>query len=151
MYVYVCMYMYACICMYVYVCMYMYVCICMYVYVCVYVCVYMYVCMYVFMCMCVYAYMCMYVCITYWGGELSGGKCPTQNGRGNCPGRNCPGELSGGIVQGGNCPTPVPSLLSVADVQLWFLHFVGGVEYSWESRGARGTCPGFWEYLTKSD
>ena len=97
MYMYVCLYMYVCICMHVYVCMYMYVNICMYVYVCVYVCVYMYVCMYVCMCMCVYAYMCMYVCITYWGGIVRG-KCPTQNGRGNCPGGNCPGELSGGIV-----------------------------------------------------
>src|SRR6218665_163786 len=83
--------MYACIYMYVYACM----CVCMCVYVCVYVC------------MCnvyVYAYMYMYVCIIYWG-KLSGGKCPTQNGRGNCP-----EELSRGIVRGncpgGNCPTP---------------------------------------------
>ena len=76
--------MYACIYMYVYACM----CVCMCVYVCVYVC------------MCnvyVYAYMYMYVCIIYWG-KLSGGKCPTQNGRGNCP-----EELSRGIVRG-NCP-----------------------------------------------
>src|SRR6218665_384602 len=67
-----------------------------YIYMHVYVCLYMYVCvyvsMYVCMIMCVYAYMYMYICILYWG-ELSGEKCPTQNGRGNCPG-NCPGELS---------------------------------------------------------
>ena len=66
MLVYVCMYMYACICVHVYVCMY----VCMYV--CVYVCVYMY------MCMCVYACMYMYVCIIYWG---------------NCPGGKCPGGI----------------------------------------------------------
>src|SRR6218665_3321711 len=76
----------------------MYVCICMYVYVCVYVCVYMYACMYVCMYMCVKAYM--YVCMhNISGGNVRGGKCPTQNGRGivrrvivrrNCPG----GELS---------------------------------------------------------
>src|SRR6218665_2428354 len=81
--------------MHVYVCMYMYVCICM-----CDVCVYMYVCMYVCMCMCVYAYMCMYVCITYWGGIVRG-KCPTPKTgggivrgvivRGNCPRGNCPG------------------------------------------------------------
>ena len=41
---YVCMSMYACLCMYVYVCMSMYACLCMY--------VCMYICMYV--CMCVY-------------------------------------------------------------------------------------------------
>src|SRR6218665_971376 len=82
MYVYVCMYMCACICMYMYVCICM--CVCMCVYVCVYICMYVYVCL--------YAYMYMYVCIIYWK-ELPGGKCPTQNGRGNCP-----GELSGGIV-----------------------------------------------------
>src|SRR6218665_3963138 len=82
--------------------MYMYVCICVYMYVCMYVCmyVYMYACMYV--CICVYAYMYMYVCIILWG-ELFGRKCPTQNGRRNCPGGivregsvrgNCPGVLS---------------------------------------------------------
>ena len=67
----------------------MYACIYMYMYVCVYVCVYMYVCMYVCVCVCMYAYMYVYVCIIYWG-EMSGRKCPKQNGRGNCL-----GELSG--------------------------------------------------------
>src|SRR6218665_1415985 len=44
----------------------------------------------------------MYVCIILWG-ELSGRKCPTQNGR-----RNCPGKLSGREVSGGNCPGVLP-------------------------------------------
>src|SRR6218665_1593839 len=50
-----------------------------------------YVCMYT----CVYAcmYMYMYVCIIY-GGYCPEGKCPTQNGSGNCPGRIVPGDLS---------------------------------------------------------
>src|SRR6218665_3847943 len=99
MYMHVCLYMYVYIFKHVYVCMYMYACICMHVYVCicmyVYVCVYMYVCMYVCLYMCVYAYMYVYVCIIYWG--IVRGKCPTQNGRGNCPGR---GIVQGGIVQG---------------------------------------------------
>ena len=89
--------MHTCICIYINVCMFMYACICMHVYV--YVSVYMYVCMYVcmYMCVCIHVYVCMH---NIWG-ELSGGKCPTQNGRrGNCPG-NCPGEVSGGIVRGG--------------------------------------------------
>src|SRR6218665_1852467 len=73
--------MYACICMYVYVCMYMCVCICMYVCMCVCMCVCICVCMHT--CICMYAY--------YIGGNCPKGKCPTQNGRGNC---------SGGIVQG---------------------------------------------------
>src|SRR6218665_2766001 len=69
---------------------------CMYMYMCMYVCIYMRVCMYV----CVHVYVCMH---NISGRELSGGsKCPTQNGRGNCPGNcpgvNCPGELSVGIV-----------------------------------------------------
>src|SRR6218665_2602364 len=102
----VCIYMYACIC---YACICMYVYVCMHMYVCMYVCICMCVCMYVCMYVCVYAYMCMYVCITYWVWELSGGKCPTQNRRGNCPGGNCPGELSGGIVQGGIVLHPLRS------------------------------------------
>src|SRR6218665_1409052 len=89
MYMYVCLYMYVCICMYVYVCMYMYVCM--------YVCI----CMCVRMCMCV----CMHTCVCMHNilGGIVRGKCPTQNGRGNCPGGNCPG----GIVQGGNILHPV--------------------------------------------
>src|SRR6218665_1767640 len=69
--------MYACICMYV--------CICMYMYVCMYVCICMCVCMYVYVCVCIHVYVCMDNIL----GELSGGKCPTENGRGNCPGGNC--------------------------------------------------------------
>src|SRR6218665_1800629 len=64
--------------------------------ICMHVCIYICVCMYV----CVHVYVCMH---NISGRELSGGsKCPTQNGRGNCPGNcpgvNCPGELSVGIV-----------------------------------------------------
>src|SRR6218665_1888101 len=76
-----------------YVCMYMYVC--MHVYVCVYMYVCMYVCMSVYVCVCIHVYVCMHNIL----GELYGGKCPTQNGRGNCPGVIVLGELSrGGIV-----------------------------------------------------
>src|SRR6218665_967870 len=41
--------------------------------------------------MCVYAYMCMHNIL---GGIVRGGKCPTQNGRGNCLGGIVQGELS---------------------------------------------------------
>src|SRR6218665_2320972 len=64
---YIQMYMYVCLYMYVYVCMYMYACICMYI--------------------CMYVYVCMHNILE----GIARGKCPTQNGRGNCP-----GELSGG-------------------------------------------------------
>jgi len=65
---------------YVYVCLYMCVCI-MYVCMCVY--IYMHVCMYICICVCMHTCICMYViCMHNISGELSGGKCPTQNGRG---------------------------------------------------------------------
>src|SRR6218665_29980 len=70
----------------------MYMCVYVCVYICVYVCVYMYACMYV------------YVCMHNIWGNCPRGKCPTQNGRENCPGG---GELSGGRVRGivrGNWP-----------------------------------------------
>ena len=101
-----------------------------YVYVCVYVCVYRYVCMYVcmYVYVCVYAYMYMYVCIIYWG-ELSGGKCPTQNGNWNCLG----GELSytselhrfmlTSLVQGFTCPWFTWMGVHLTGVHL-FSHFV---------------------------
>src|SRR6218665_1801764 len=57
--------------------MLVYVCICMHVYVC----MYMYVCIYMYVCVCIHVYVCMHNIL----GELSG-ECPTQNGRGNCPG-----------------------------------------------------------------
>src|SRR6218665_230424 len=92
MYMYVCLYMYVCICMHVYVCMYMYVCICM--------CMCVYVCVYVCMCMCVYAYMCMYVSSYVvmderirGGGEGVGGEMSHQKG-GKCPGELSREELS---------------------------------------------------------
>src|SRR6218665_906544 len=91
MLVYVCICMHAYVCMHVYVCMYMYVCICMCVCMCVYVCVY--VCMYV--CVCIHLYLCMH--------NIFGGKCLTQNGRGNCRGG---GEIVRGELARGNCPTP---------------------------------------------
>src|SRR6218665_3448748 len=73
-------------------------CVCM----CVYVCVY--VCMYVYVCVCIHAYVCMHNIL----GGIVRGKCPTQNGRGNCPGGNCPGgNCPGGIVQGELSYTPV--------------------------------------------
>src|SRR6218665_870190 len=107
MYMYVCLYMHACICMHVYVCMYMYVCICMYAYVCVYVCVYMYVCMYVCMYMCVYAYMYMYVCLIYWEGNCPGEMSyPKREG-------NCPGELSRGKLSRGELSYTRPKYLHV--------------------------------------
>src|SRR6218665_310857 len=90
-----------------YVCLCMHVCVCICMHVCIYVCVY--VCMY----MCVYAYMYMYVCIIY-RGELSGGKCPTQNGRGNCPGVNCRGNCRGNCP--GNCPGNYPTLVNYSHV-----------------------------------
>ena len=80
----------------------MYVCICVYAYVCVYVCVYMYACMYACMCVCImYVYVCIsihvYLCMDNTsGGKCPGGKCPTQNGRGIVRER--------GIVRGVNCP-----------------------------------------------
>ena len=71
----------------------MYVCICMYMYACI--------CRYVYVCMCVYVcvYVCMYVCRIYRWEMSEGGKCPTQNGRVNCPG-NC----SGGRIFREICP-----------------------------------------------
>src|SRR6218665_2382454 len=75
--------------MYVYTCM-MYMYVCLYMYACMYVC--MYVCMYI----CVYAYMYVYVCIIYrgelsggnvlpkLGGELSGGEMSWEIVGGNC-------------------------------------------------------------------
>jgi len=85
---------YACICMRVYVCMCMYVCVC--VYVCMYMYVCMYVCMYVYVCVCIHVCVCMHNIL---GGIVRGGKCPTQSGRGNCPGElSGGGELSRGIV-----------------------------------------------------
>src|SRR6218665_3758399 len=75
----------------------------MHVYVCMYVYVHTRVCMY--MCVCIHVCVCMYNI----SGEMSGGKCPTQNGRGNCP-----GELPGGNCPGGNCPGGIvlhPSLV----------------------------------------
>src|SRR6218665_241950 len=71
-----------------YVCICMHVCMCVCIYVCVYVC--MYVCMYV--CVCIHVYVCMHYIS---GGIVRREKCPTQNGRGNCP-----GVLSGEIVRG---------------------------------------------------
>ena len=61
MYIYVCMYMYACICMHVY--MYACVYVCMYMYACIYVC--MYICMHVYMyaCICLHVYMYKYVAV----------------------------------------------------------------------------------------
>ena len=44
-----------------YVCMYVYMCVCMYVYMYVYMCVCMYVYMYVYMYICVYVYMYVYI------------------------------------------------------------------------------------------
>jgi len=41
LYVYVCMFMFVCLCLYVYVCMFMFVCLCLYVYVC----MFMFVCL----------------------------------------------------------------------------------------------------------
>ena len=78
--------MHSCICIYIHIDtkVHMYVCL----YMSVYVCTYVYVCVYVYACMCV----CMYVrsfpntyniCLR---GEMSRGKCPTQNARVNCPG-----------------------------------------------------------------
>ena len=54
---YMCMYVYICVCMciYVYICVYM----CMYVYICVCMCIYEYICVY----MCIYVYICVYVCM----------------------------------------------------------------------------------------
>src|SRR6218665_218127 len=87
---YVCLYMYVCICMYVHVCTYMYVCVCVCVCICVYVS--MYACMY----LCYYVCMDTCICMHNILGELSGERCPTQNGRGNCPRSELSGELSNG-------------------------------------------------------
>jgi len=66
------MHMYVCLCMHVYVCMYIYI----------YVCICMRVCMYVYVCVRIHAYVCLHNIL----GNGPGGKCPTQNGRENCPG-----------------------------------------------------------------
>jgi len=52
--------------------------------------------MYVAVCVFIHVYACMH---NISGGIVSVGKCPTQNGKGNCPGGNCPGgNCPGGIV-----------------------------------------------------
>src|SRR6218665_28593 len=66
--------------------------------------------MYARMYVCIYVY---YVCMHNISGELSGEKCPTQNGKGivlrEFPGVNCPGELSGLIVLHPTCLSVRPS------------------------------------------
>src|SRR6218665_3290699 len=47
------------------------------------------VCMSVYVCICMYICVCVYVCMYVYMSVpqyMSWGKCPTQNGRGNCPG-----------------------------------------------------------------
>ena len=65
MYIYVCVYMYICVCVYIYICMYVYMCVCM----CRYMFIYIYICVYICVCVCIYIYvyicMCVCVCIFY--------------------------------------------------------------------------------------
>lgn len=57
-------YMYMCICVYAFMCLYEYICIYLCVYACVHVCLYVYAQLYVSLCMCFYVHL--YTCVYMW-------------------------------------------------------------------------------------
>src|SRR6218665_2881977 len=127
-------------CVYVSLCIYMYVriCICVYVYVYICICVYMHACIFVssssstamgsalcpmpvsstssnFLCPTpsVHICVCMHNTCICLGGKCPMGKCPTENGRRNCPGVICPGVN----CPEGNCRRGLLSYTPIVDCQ----------------------------------